>query len=797
MLNAQHNRRSSQSSSEPVVHYPALRTSEPEIAIGSDHAANAQTLLNSTGTLGDSFTERMNGEIERLAPLYYALTDWIKFDQQAQALRKHLNISDADYQSLREKHRSITPVIYQDLLEQGESQGLSRVELTRVAERSSPVEMNIKSMAKIRMLLMKSILYSSPIFVRDFFDGKKINSGFGSAGEQVFKHKAETHGIRLSAVASPRVHQPQDAPEGGYVYRFAVAKFDAGGFEENRAVQMLDSRICDRLIAWHEANFKGTELSQNPLLSLAHSLNSKPIHDYIHSWFLYDAHAETDAFLQWGRDIFDVEHLSANDLLINYELLVGFMHNVSHRMLEYSNPHLRTSTVEQLGQYVSNVEQFGSWLQENSALFGLSESDVAQSKDYLVYVVASNLCLVHSHLDSDIAEILRPYPAVLDQMLPRIGDMAQFVNSDPQGVPSKRTDGDMEGTAEYILRYPLREEYQAALERQRIKAILDNAGAIDMAPFHAFAKLPESLATQFSPMQSITNPLVFPEIIGALERCKKDLGSDREDLYRALVSRIKFKDNHFFLELKRSELDLSKMKPVTLRKKTLLVRVPPNTTVTLRPQLIFGANNQLQKQEVTVPAGDFIGFNIRDDTFAQTILTAGQSDTADSIDISNMIQTAKSLGQNYGAAGALDIYPITSSDGSSIYKYTWPGIYQASEERLAVDTVGPIAMALRDNSLQHTLNGAIVYRNKDAPSPDTNPNCWAPEWSSFRVSYNDPTGKIALTRYQLQTLDEHNVTNSQVFHAALHRLHRSLRDINHMLDFGGFVELASNELYTQ
>ena len=68
MFSSQMDRRHPQSSSEPVVHYPALRTSEPEIAIGSDHAANAQTLRNSTGTLGDSFTERMNGEIERLAP---------------------------------------------------------------------------------------------------------------------------------------------------------------------------------------------------------------------------------------------------------------------------------------------------------------------------------------------------------------------------------------------------------------------------------------------------------------------------------------------------------------------------------------------------------------------------------------------------------------------------------------------------------------------------------------------------------------------------------------------------------
>ncbi len=737
-----------------------------------------------------SFAGRVNQELARLSPYYQAVGQWANYERRSFVLAEHLGMSELDFKKHLGKHNHITTEAFRELCGMATAKGVDVGEILGLFKEIKAIQP--KAYARQRMLMMRTLMNSTPIIVADLLEGKiSGNYGFGDLTKtQVFNGKAQIGNLQISATASPRLFKTEGDKNSGYVFRFCVGKCLFDTFEEDHPLYMLDNKVVESLSAWHQARSPGEPLSANPLLQSMVYLLTVPTHDWGHSWLLYDLGARTEEFQKWGNSIYNVEHTVANKLLINYELITASMHNYTWRMLFDANPSLKDSIANELTAYHAYVKDFSEFVKTT---YGPERA--FQEENYLMYVALSTLPCVLDRSEPVLSRLRAEYPIVQEQTDRILGDFFKILSSNEDGVPSSGKSGDFVGTGEYVSMYPLQSEMEARLLEERKRALINSNGTVRAEYLHAFRALPESIVKQFP--SEIPDLTVLPTLVSLMETFKTNVADlpDAKEIFTKFVRSIVVAESgHFFFRLERQDIDYENLQICLQDKRVMLVEVPEGEEVDLRTRIMTSLKEEVTKQRTKATDQDVIAFNVQSPDHAKIILDAGEG-LAGTEKIQRMIAVAKDLALLSSIEGAQDIYPLRLSVAKDLYKFQKDGYYESlNRERLACSTVGPLELSLHDGSQQKTLAGALVYlENKDALSrknQDKDPDIHGIEQGVFDQTYlSTADSLVPFTLRQNSTLS--CGSNCELVTKALHQALTTLREINLQIDHGESASLAS------
>ncbi|MDX1975729.1 MAG: hypothetical protein SFT92_08680 [Rickettsiales bacterium] len=754
------------------VDYPKVGIGTPIICFERD----PEQLVTHMRTLHEgAFAESVNREIKRLEGYYLACSDWLNNASRSRSLATHLGLEQTVYEEIAKQEHYLSHRILEKLEAKAQEQGHSPAQIQQWENDAQLV--NVKNIARQRMLMMQSILHASPVIMRDPFGGGKAGEyGFGDGKvTQIFEGKASVGEMKFSATASPKMH--------GYVFRFAVCNVPKTeeGYNDNNPAMILDNRIVDGIEAWHKEKFGDKPLEENPLLaSMAENLYPN-IHDWVHSWLLYDVKSKSKDFQQWGADIFfDVPHLIQNKLVINYEMLSMSLHRYVWNTLMDHEPDIKEHLYEKLEDYMKQIKDYSAWVAEHQG------AEVAQKQEeYLAYAVLTNITFVLDPKEERMQKILDEYPTAKAQLDKILGKALDLLHSDVKGIPSQRTQGELEDVDRYTMRYPMADEVQARLKAQRIGSksgetvTLPSGSRIYTENLAEFEKMPETIRVQ---VKNVRDSNTYGVLNRALEKLP-------EALRDAVAQRVELDDaGRMFFRVKREEVDLEKLDKRTQDKRVLLVQVPKGQRIPIHPRVQVSLLEQVKRQETWVTDKDIVAFNVADKNIADQILEAGHG-----TDIPAMIAKAKQLAAS-GREDADDIYPLSVEKAKQIYEFKGSGFYESlNRERYVARADGPMVMKLHDDSNQRVFDGVIIYipDNEKPFKDDTNPDLHFAEGKDFVRTHQSPSGVKGLKSITLKASSElAKPLGDAELNRALDEFLPQLDTINRMIDHGEGHALA-------
>jgi len=359
-----------------------------------------------------SFAERINRELERISSYYEAIGLWVHFEHRSVLLADKVGLTKDQYRDALAAAKMNSVLLFEDLLGRAEHAGLAPDLVAKTISEAQYIDP--KPTARQRMLMMRTVMNSTPVVIADLFSRARVGSyGFGDGTTtQIFQGKTRIGDVAFSAIASPRLFQEKGAPESGYVFRFCMGKCELSGFEEDHPLYMLDTKVVESLTEWHRCCFPEQPLNQNPLLVAMARLLMVSTHDWGHSWLLYDRDAQTPEFQQWGNDIYTVPHVIQNKLLINYEVITASMHRYTWRLLFDNRPGLEPSIQSELQRYHEAVLDFAAFVEGK---FG--QERASQEENYLMYIPLSNLPCVLDWKTPAVNSLFERYPVVCEHVI--------------------------------------------------------------------------------------------------------------------------------------------------------------------------------------------------------------------------------------------------------------------------------------------------------------------------------------------------------------------------------------------
>jgi hypothetical protein len=731
-----------------------------------------------------TFADRVNGELDRVSAYYEAVGLWANLEHRAALLAERLGVSEENYRSILTDCKMNSSRAFEALLQRAEQAGLSPDDVAKAVSQARSIEP--KPTARQRMFMMKGVMNSTPVLVADLLSSSDPGTyGFGDGQKaEIFEGKVRLGDISFSATASPRLYKEPGVKDSGYVFRFCVGKCAFKGFEEDHPVYMLDTKVVESLSAWHANAFPGKPINENPLLVSMAKLLMVPTHDWGHSWLLYDTNASTQAFKDWGNDIYQVQHVDKNKLLINYEIITASMHNYTWQLLCDSDPKLEQSIYAELESYHASVLEFAKFVREQ---FG--EERATKEENYLMYVTLSTLPCVLDWKSPQLARLYSQYPIVHEQVTRILGNFFDILGSHRDGVPAQSKDGAAISTAEYIRNYPLKEETAARLRQERLAAMsLSEGRGIPTDFFRAFRELPACISDQFG--TNIPDPSVLPAIAYALKKLKQDLeglGAPESLLLEAQERVRMLPSGHLFFRLNRQEVDFERLTMCEQDKRVLLVEVPEGSDIRLRPRIQTNLSHELTKQETKVTGNDLLAFNVQSEAHANAILRAGRG--LEGVEqIHAMIAKGNELARVQSVSGAQDVYPIRKRIAEMVYGSASTGYKEVlARRRFACATCGPVELPLHDGSIQKTVGGVLVY----VPPPDANasfnadpdPDLHGIEAGVFDRTYSATVASVKPFYLRSGTPLTQGSDATKVS-AALHSFVRTLSEINLQIDLG-------------
>jgi hypothetical protein len=729
------------------------------------------------------FGERVNRELSRLSTYYEVVGLWANYEHRSALLAEKLGISPESYGKIMDQADMNSLRGFEILCDIAQARGVPFEEVVTVVNQAHRIQP--KPTARARMLMMHSIMNSTPVIVADLLGNVATGSyGFGDGtNSQIFQGKATVGDLSVSATASPRLYKEKGVKDSGLVFRFCVGKMNLQGFEEDHPLYMIDNKVVADIREWHEYQFPNAPIEMNPLLERMAKLLLVPTHDWGHSWLLYDVHAQTKSFKDWGNDIYDVTHANDNKLLINYEIVTASMHNYTWRVLFDSDPTLKEEIMSTLRAYHQDAKSLASYVRSK-----YGEERGEQVENYLMYIPLSTLPCVINWRSDEMQQLYNQYPLVHSQVSRILGDFFDKLSSDNDGVPAKSRDGKTVTTAEYIRRYPLQEEIEARLREERLSQLELERGAPRAEFFHAFRKLPGYVADQFT--TSIIDPSVLPTLVSAIEHLRGDLSqipgllvADEQFIRRLKVA----PSNHLFFSLRREELDYDSLTVCEQDKRVLLVEVPKGVSIKLSPRVRTTLITTVSKQETEATEDDMIAFNVQSAHHANQILVAGEG-LEGKARILAMIAKGNELSLISSVEGAQDIYPLRREVAENVYGKAETGYHEVlSRKRLVCATGGPVELDLSDRSTQKTLRGVFTYipqrDSRNSFNSDPDPDMHGIEAQVFDRTYK--ASSSALAPFQLR--NDSNLTfgaDAAKVSRAIHTFIRTLEEINLQLDHG-------------
>jgi hypothetical protein len=731
-----------------------------------------------------SFATRVNRELERISAYYEAVGLWANVEHRTALLAERLNVPKEQYRALLAESGMNSLVAFGRLLTQAEASGLSPDDIAKVVSQARSIDP--KPTARQRMLMMKTVMNSTPVIVADLLSSRNLgNYGFADGQKaQIFAGKAKVGGMSFSATASPRLFKEEGVRNSGYVFRFCVGKCAFAEFEEDHPVYMLDNKVVETITAWHQHSLPDVPLENNPLLVSMTKLLLVPTHDWGHSWLLYDTNAKTQAFKNWGNDIYAVEHLDKNKLLINYEILTASMHKYTWQVLFNSNPRLKPTIMDELSRYHEAVLSFASFVQQQ-----WGDERAHKEENYLMYIPLSTLPCVLDWRMPELGSLLSQYPIVRDQVTQILGNFFDILSSNHDGVPSKSLDGQLISTAEYIRGYPLREEMASRLRQERLESLVNSAtGGISVEAFRAFRDLPACISNQFP--ESIADPSILPTLAFSLTKLKTALqgeGMDSSQIERVYERVHIAPSGHLFVRLERNEIDYDKFSLCKQDKRALLVEVPEGMEIAIRTRTRASLVSQVTKQHTVATGDDMVAFNVQNSSHAEEILRAG-AELSGEQRIQALIAKANELASVQSATGADDIYPIRKTVAARLYGSAETGYRELlGRTRFACASCGPIELPLHDGSVQKTLSGVLVYIPGTEPelsgNNDPDPDLHGIEAGAFDRTYSASASSITPFYLRSNSALVQGADAARVS-LALHRFVKDLEEINLQIDLG-------------
>jgi len=618
---------------------------------------------------------------------------------------------------------------------------------------------------RVRATMMGAVLSSTPVLLRDPWGGRPVTTQYGFSD-----FKAFVDGISFSAIATPRYK--------GIPFRFAVMKHEHDGFTDNNPAFIMSNEFCDAFELYNADRYGNLPVEDHPLIK-ALSLNFKPnIHDRFHNWLLYDVDAASDAFRQWGNDIYLVDHADKNPLLINYEFVAMSFHLYVYQVLFEKNPTLKDDMYENLMGCIVEIEKFGAFLSARS------HPKADEVKESTIYAVLSCICFVLNPFEEQFQKLLQRYPDVKQKMLEvrqdgrGIGAILQRLHGYEDGVSSQRFGGASEAVIEYILRYPLAGELRARLNAERSGGRTDDWQTVDGK--HIYTMNLENYHTLPPKLRDQISALPDADVLGLIDNALKAIpnGLRQEVIQRIEVS----EEGYFFFRLDRNEIDYTQFEIRKQLKKVLLIDIEPGQVVNFANQKNLTIHGHVKKQFFNLAGGrDLLAVNVRDAAISDEILAfAG---TGQSIDPDRAITKAKEIAAMTGEKSATDMYKIEREIAKRLYNFTESGFYQIDLEKYLAQAPGPIIMQLYSGGDQRLIKGAFVYLplGKD-PETDKNPDCHLIENTDYKRDYMSPFGTDVLQPVCLKktsSLMTYHPNAQGALEDFLHTLHRANFQITH------------------
>lgn len=583
-----------------------------------------------------------------------------------------------------------------------------------------------------RAAMIGSVLSSTPVLLRDPWDGKPVTALYGFND-----FKAEVDGIGFSAVATPRYK--------GIPFRFAVMKHEHDGFVDNNPAIIMSNEFCDAFALYHKERQGDAPATESPLLR-AMIENLKPsIHDRFHNWLLYDIAAASETFKQWGDDIYFVEHADKNPLLINYEYVALCFHLYGYQTLFDKNPGMKDRMYDRLEECVAEINDFGAFLQQTNHP---QATAIAEST---LYAVLSNICFVLNPYEDRFQAIMAPFPDIRAKMLnvqdngKGIGGTLQRLHSYEDGVPSQKYGGAREAAIEYILRYPLVDEIRQRLSAEREngagKTPYANDGGGYTMNIESYERLPPALRDK---AHTVRDADAMAKVTQALQALPEPLR--QEYTARTEIS----EDGYFFFRMDRDELDYTQFEQQGQIKKVLLVDVPAGRDVSFTNEKRLSLDRGVKKQDFHLSGGTHVlAVNVRDQDAAQEILDRATHDGVTDPDLA--VAAAKALAAMTGDKSASDLYKIERTVAARLYDFQGSGFYAAAVRKSLAAAPGPIIMRLQGGEDQRLIKGAFVYLplGKD-PADDSDPDCHLIENTDYKRDYDATEGTDALRTVRLK-----------------------------------------------
>jgi|GEM_PF-1713909 len=618
-----------------------------------------------------------------------------------------------------------------------------------------------------RASMMGAVLSSTPVLLRDPWQGKPATAQYGFSD-----FKAEVEGVGFSAIATPRYK--------GIPFRFAVMKHDHDGFADNNPAMIMSNEFCDAFEKYNKARFGGAAAEENPLIT-SMATNLKPnVHDRFHNWLLYDIHAASDVFKQWGNDIYFVEHADKNPLLINYEQVAMCFHLYAYQQMFDKNPDLKDRMYTRLEGCMDEIRKFGEYLKETG------HPKAAEIEESTAYAVLSNICFVLNPFEERFQHILAPYPDVKHKLLEvrkdgkGIGGTLERLHGYHDGIPSQKYGGAQEAAIEYILRYPLVDEIRAQLKAERSKGHPDEwqveeGKRIYTMNLEDYRKLPPKLREQMTHMRDSST---LPKLNAALEKLPEAM---REEV----VNRLQVsEEGYFFMRIDRHELDYTQFETKNQQKKVLLVEIPQGQQLEFSNDKKLSIKDKVKKQHFHLVGGkDLLAINARDQQAAEDILAYASTDHG--VDPERALTRARELAAMTGDKSVGDMYKIEKHIASSpdLYAFKSTGFYEATLEKHLARSPGPVIMQLHSGGDQRLVKGALVYLplGKD-PATDTNPDCHFIENTDYKRDYVAPQGTDVLPPMRLKK--ESTLMQAEGAQTHLDEFLETLHQINFQITHG-------------
>jgi hypothetical protein len=676
---------------------------------------------------GQTFVTRMEEEIDAHQGAIQAENLLLNTVAKFQQLARNRNIPREELNALLRSSRYRLDVA-KDLLAQ-------RYQIPE-ADFNQPLDfepIDTADYMRVRATMMGAVLSSTPVLLRDPWGGRPVTTQYGFSD-----FKASVDGISFSAIATPRYK--------GIPFRFAVMKHVHDGFTDNNPAFIMSDEFCDAFETYRTHQDAHISAEDHPLIK-ALSSNLKPhIHDRFHNWLLYDLEAASDAFKQWGNDIYLVDHVDKNPLLINYEFVAMSFHLYVYQVLFERNPTLKDVMYDDLRTCIAEIEKFGAFLVSQSH----PKADLIQEST--IYAVLSCICFVLNPFEDPFQRLLEPYPDVKQKMLEvrqdgkGIGAILQRLHGYEDGVPSQRYGGASEAVIEYVLRYPLAAELRARLDRERNRGGRDEWEAMDGK--HAYTltlethqTLPPALREQLG---TLPDSRLLKQIADALEALPS--GMRQEVSQRVEVS----EEGYVFFRLDRSEIDYSRFELRSQVKRVLLIDIEPGRVITFSNQKKLTIEGRIKKQDFQLVGGrDVLAINVRDEAIAHEILAFSRTDHG--VDAERAITKAQDIAAMTGEKSASDMYKIERTVAESLYSYSEPGFYEAELEKHVARSAGPVIMQLYSGGDQRLIKGAFVYLPLGKnPATDASPDCHLIENTDYKRDYASPLGTDALQPMRLK-----------------------------------------------